>query len=407
MKGCWRVGYGTSQYTQDPYLSHHITNIDNSYTTTLSIITHIATCITPVTTHTTANLRQPDTIHEQQHFHNPQMAETMRAWQFRPSSGPMESNLTLSSVPLPPIKDTEVLVENYSTGLNPIDYKILSLPLIPRLLFSHSTPGLEVCGRVASIGSFVTDFKVGDIVYGAKPPGDKHGSLAQYVPISEKLIARVPKSLEDRPDDMVAIATVGMTVHAALAPYAKPENRVFINGGSGGAGVAAIQIAKILGYHVTVSTSTANIALCKGLGANEVLDYTTAPIIQQLKDGGKLFDLVLDNVGAPANLYRVCTPFLKPEGKFIQVGLGLNIAGVWQLATNNVLSALSWGKRQYIFVDAKADRAIFEQLAAWMEEGKLRVVIDSTFDFGAAPKAYEKLKLGRARGKIVVHIKAE
>jgi NADPH:quinone reductase-like Zn-dependent oxidoreductase len=334
------------------------------------------------------------------------MTTTMRAYQFHPSSAPMESNLSLASdLPLPPLNPNEVLIENYVTGLNAIDYKILELPLIPRLLFSNTTPGLEVCGRIAKIGSKVNDFKVGDMVYGANAPGQKHGSLAQFVPISQVLVARVPEGL--KADDMVAIACVGMTVYAGLKPYAKSGNRLFINGGSGGTGVAAIQIAKILGYHVTVSTSSRNVEFVKSLGADSVLDYTSAPIAQQLKDSGAIFDHILDNVGAPANLYRVCTPFLRPEGKFIQVGLGMNLAGVWQLATNNIMSALSWGKRQYIFVDAKGDRAIFEQLAQWMEQGKLKAVIDSTFEFGDVQNAYEKLKTGRARGKIVVHVKED
>jgi NADPH:quinone reductase-like Zn-dependent oxidoreductase len=350
-----------------------------------------------------SNSRHLDPGPQPHHLKN-QMATTMRAYQFHPSSGPMESNLSLfPGLPLPPVKDNEVLIENYSTGLNAIDYKILELPLIPRLLFPNTTPGLEVCGRIAQMGSKVNDFKVGDMAYGANAPGGKYGSLAQFVPISEKLIAPVPEGL--KADDLVALATVGMTVYAGLKPYAKPGNKVFINGGSGGTGVAAIQIAKILGYHVTVSTSSRNAELVRSLGADTVLDYTTTPIITQLKDGGAVFDLILDNVGAPANLYRVCTPFLRPEGKFIQVGLGMNLSGVWQLATNNILSALSWGKRQFIFVDAKADRAIFEQLATWMEQGKLRAVIDSTFELGEVPKAYEKLKVGRARGKIVVHVK--
>ena len=83
------------------------------------------------------------------------MADTMRAWQFQVSSGPMEKNLHIppSGLPIPPIKDDEVLVENYATGLNAIDYKILELGLITRLVFPSVTPGLEIYGRVAKIGS--------------------------------------------------------------------------------------------------------------------------------------------------------------------------------------------------------------------------------------------------------------
>ncbi|KAL1793604.1 hypothetical protein ACET3X_008586 [Alternaria dauci] len=333
------------------------------------------------------------------------MATTMRGWQFKSGSGPMEKNLSIpsSGIPIPSIKKDEVLVESHATALNPIDHKILELGLITRMVFSGITPGLDVYGRVAKVGSSVTSFKEGDIVYGCLNPGAKHGALAEYLPVSQNVLAKVPQGLKG--DDVVSIASVAMTVYAGLEPYAKPGNKVFINGGSGGTGTTAIQIAKILGYHVTVSCSTKNIDLVKSLGADEVIDYTTGPIIQQLKDNGTIFDLILDNVGAPANLYRASSAFLRPEGKFIQVGIGMNLGAAVQFFGNKLSSFLSWGQREYIFVDGNARTAVFEQLAAYMEQGKLRAIIDSTWEFSELPQAYEKLKTGKAKGKIVVHVK--
>jgi NADPH:quinone reductase-like Zn-dependent oxidoreductase len=331
---------------------------------------------------------------------------TMKAWQYQAASGPMEQNLFLPSagIPLPLIKEDEVLVENYSTAVNPIDYKITELPLIPRLLFrSPITFGLDICGRIIQVGSQVQNFRVDDIVYGAVAPAVKHGGLAQFVPISHKAIALVPEGL--KADDMVSIASAGATVYAGLKPYFKPGDRVFINGGSGGTGVAAIQIAKTLGYHVTTSCSTSNIELVKSLGADTVLDYTAAGIVDQLKDLGVQFDLILDNVGAPADLYKVSDTFLRPNGKFVQVGLGLSLSGAFQFITNSLYSFFRWGKRQYVFVDGKMETAVFEQLATWMKEGELHAVVDSTFEFGDTPKAYERLRTGRARGKVVVRVK--
>ncbi|CAG5188108.1 uncharacterized protein ALTATR162_LOCUS11873 [Alternaria atra] len=329
----------------------------------------------------------------------------MRGWQFNSASGPMEKNLSIpsSGLPIPAIKKDEVLIESHATALNPIDYKILELGLITRMVFSGLTPGLEIYGRVVKVGSNVAGFQEGDIVYGGLTPGAKHGALAEYVPVPHNLLTKVPQGLKG--DDMAAIASTGMTVYAGLEPYAKPGNKVFINGGSGGTGVAAIQIAKILGYHVTVSCSTKNIELVKSLGADKVIDYTTGPIIQQLKDTGTMFDLVLDNVGAPANLYRVSSAFLRPEGKFIQVGIGMNLGAAVQFFGNKLTSLLNWGKREYIFVDGNPRTAVFEQLAAWMEQGKLRAIVDSTWEFSEVPKAYEKLKTGRVKGKVVVHVK--
>jgi NADPH:quinone reductase-like Zn-dependent oxidoreductase len=333
------------------------------------------------------------------------MATTMRGWQFNSGSGPMEKNLSIppSGLPIPTIKNDEVLVESHATGLNPIDYKILQLGLITRMVFSGSTPGLEIYGRVVKVGGNVTSFQEGDIVYGSLAPGVKHGALAEYVPVSHTLLAKVPQGL--KADDMVSIASAGMTMYAGLNPYAKPGNKVFINGSSGGTGVLAIQIAKILGYHVTASCSTKNIELVKSLGADTVVDYTTAPIIQQLKDSGAMFDLILDNVGSPADLYRVSSAFLRPEGKFIQVGLGMDLGAAVQFFSNKLSSFFSWGKRQYIFVAGNPGAEVFGQLAAWVEQGKLRPVIDSTWEFSEVPKAYEHLKTGRAKGKVVVHVK--
>ena len=85
--------------------------------------------------------------------------------------------------------------------------------------------------------------------------------------------------------------------------------------------------------------------------------------------------------------------------------MDLNLGSVVQLISNNILSLLRWGRRQYVIVAAKAEHACFEQLAAWMKEGSIRAVIDSTFEFNATPKAFEKLKSGRARGKVVVQVK--
>jgi NADPH:quinone reductase-like Zn-dependent oxidoreductase len=332
---------------------------------------------------------------------------TMKAWQFRSLGGPVEKNLFLpdSGIPKPKTTANEVLVEVYSTALNPIDYKILELGLLTKMIFrSPVTPGLDVCGRVVEIGSQVDSFRIGDIVYGSCNGVFGHGALAQFVPVSKDALALVPDGF--KADDMVSIATVGMTTYQGLKPHVKAGDKVFINGGSGGTGVVSIQIAKALGCHVTTSCSAANVGLCKSLGADEVLDYQSAGIIEQLNGKGQIFDLILDNVGSPSNLYRVSHAFIVPGGKFIQVGMGMSLSAMKQLIGNLMLPGfLGGGKRKYLFVMAKANSADFDQLAAWMKEGKIHAVIDSTFDFNATPKAFERLKMGRARGKVVVHVK--
>jgi NADPH:quinone reductase-like Zn-dependent oxidoreductase len=331
----------------------------------------------------------------------------MQGWHFQAKGGPMEKNLSLptAGIPTPPIKDNQILVRNISTTLNAIDYELLELGLITRLVFRKPlTPGLDICGTVVKVGSKVTKYKIDDLVYGSLSPATTHGGLAQYVPIAEHLVAPVPEGL--KADDMVCMGVAGMTAYASLQPYIKSGDKVFINGGSGGVGVLTVQIAKILGAHVTATCSSANVELVKSLGAATVLDYTKANIITQIKDSGAVFDHIVDNAGSPVNLYRACGPFLRPEGKYIQVGTaGFNLTGIRQCLGNKIASVLAWGKWEWIFVMPPAElTATYVQLAEWLKEDELRTVIDSTFEFEEAQKAYAKLKTGRAKGKIVVHV---
>ncbi|KAH6620584.1 reticulon-4-interacting protein 1, mitochondrial precursor [Boeremia exigua] len=330
---------------------------------------------------------------------------TMEAWQCKTFSGAVEKNLYLAtSVPKPIPTDTEVIVEVFSTSVNPIDYKILELGLIPRLaLKAPVTPGLDISGRVVEVGSKVNTFKTGDIVYGACNGVFEHGAMAQYVQASQDMIALAPQGA--RHEDLAAVATVGMTTLQAIRPYVKASDKVFINGGSGGTGTLAIQIAKQLGCHVTTSCSTANVELCKSLGADEVLDYKKADIVEQLNARETRFEAIIDNVGNPSNLYRAGGRYLQPKGTFVQVGLGMDLAALRQFMGNKFLPGfLGGGRGKYVFAITKPNKADFELLGSWFETGKIRAVIDSEYKFSAAPEAFSRLKTGRSRGKVVVRV---
>ena len=94
---------------------------------------------------------------------------------------------------------------------------------------------------------------------------------------------------------------------------------MFVNSGSGGVGIFTIQIAKILACHVTVSCSRRNAEFCKSLVADEVVDYTQGSLAQMLKAKGEKFDLLVDNVGKPLDLYKSSDAFLAPGATFVQV----------------------------------------------------------------------------------------
>ena len=193
--------------------------------------------------------------------------------------------------------------------------------------------------------------------------------------------------------------------YQALAPNVKSGDKVFINGGSGGTGVFGIQMAKALGCHVTTSCSTPNVGFCKSLGADEVIDYKTTNIVDMLSSKGQIFNLVVDNVGTPDNLYKASSAYLTPSGKFVQIGVQNSLGGMKTVTSNMLLpSFLGGGKNSFQMMMAKPSAEALEQMGEWFKDGKLKGMVDTVFEWEDAPKAFEKLKTGRAKGKIVVRV---
>lgn len=191
----------------------------------------------------------------------------------------------------------------------------------------------------------------------------------------------------------------------SIAPNVKSGDKVFINGGSGGTGTFGIQVAKALGCHVTVTCSPSKADLCRSLGADDIIDYTSTDVSATLKAKGQVFSLVVDNAGLPANLYKAADDFLLPEGKFVQVGGPLNFSAI-KTVTSRLLvpSFLGGGKRKYEMYNIKSGTQDLKQLGQWVAEKKIKVVVEETYELEDLPKAFEKLKTGRNAGKLVVHV---
>lgn len=208
------------------------------------------------------------------------------------------------------------------------------------------------------------------------------------------------------PDEGAAVGTAGMTAYQSLLPqHVKAGSSIFINGGSGGVGTFGIQIAKALGAKVTTSCSTANAELCKNLGADEVIDYKTSDLISTLKAKGQVFDAVIDNVGSSWVLFNQCEAYLKPNGVFVQVAAQVTVAGMGGMIRKMMQPKILGGVgRKFHFVSVKSRAEDFEQVGKWMKEGKVKPVIGETFAFEDVPKAFESLRTGHTKGKIVVHV---
>ncbi|KAI9666903.1 MAG: hypothetical protein M1831_001408 [Alyxoria varia] len=345
----------------------------------------------------------------------------MNAWEYTTAKAPLEKYMRIvtnaqkpPSDPLPPNKN---LIRVTHAALNPVDYKLAELPAIGGFIGkAPATPGLDFAGRVEKLGpgQDKTGLQVGQKVFGRLEGPAKFGTLAQYTVVSAEGTAPLPDGID--PSHAAAVGTAGMTAYQCLQPFLKErlaktdaeKPRVFINGGSGGTGTFGIQIAKALGCHVTTTCSTANVELCRSLGADEVIDYKSQDVVQTLTEKGQTqkFDHVVDNVGSPAELYKASDNFVSPQGKYTQVGADMSLSAMGGMAGRFIRPGfLGGGKTPFQFVQCKSSRQDFTQIAQWMQEGKVKAILEpEKFGWNDVPKAYEKVKSGRTKGKIVIEV---
>lgn len=296
-------------------------------------------------------------------------------------------------------KDHTLIRVSHAT-LNPVDYKVPELPLIGSLVFGKGVPGLDYSGTV--VESTLPHLKPGEPVFGSLAPPN-FSTMGEYIVAGKDGCVPVPDGVSLK--DAATLGIAGLTAYQTVAPFIKSGDKVFINGGSGGVGTFQIQIAKILGCHVTTACSGANVELCKSLGADEVIDYRTQNVVETLARKGQQYDLIVDNVFNGGELYWSSHKYLKLEGPYV------TIAGDAQFSViTRILSIFLWpkalggGQRKFQFVTCTANAAEYAELAKWIAEGKLKTTIEREYKLEEAAEAYERLKSGRTRGKLVVKV---
>ncbi|KAJ5873797.1 uncharacterized protein N7529_002227 [Penicillium soppii] len=329
--------------------------------------------------------------------------EAMQAWLYSGTSGGLEKNLRFEpATRAPPApQGNEVLVRVISAALNPVDYKFPEMGLPARMLIGMpASPGMDFCGRVVATGPLAKHLKEDQLIYGCPARPVQFGSLGEYLSITADKIAVLPNGVPI--DNAASLPVAGLTAYQSLEGYVKAGEKVLINGASGGCGIFAIQIAKQMGCHVTTISSTRNIELCLRMGADEVIDYTAhKDLVAKLQERNVVFDCVVDHIGLPSTLYYQCHHFLKEDGTFVQVGASSIMTFLGRLGWPSFLGG---GQRKYVAVMVKTDQKQLVQLGEWLAEGKIKIQLDSVYELHDAEKAFQKLRSGRARGKIVVHV---
>jgi len=309
------------------------------------------------------------------------------------------SVLRLDDVPVPRIREGEVLIKVRATSLNIGDIHLMTgLPLMMRPVVGLRGPrqkirGMDVAGHVFSVGPGVTDYKVGDAVFGVV-----EGGLAAYARASVKKIAPMPASLTF--EQAAALPTSGATALHALG-HVEAGQKVLIIGASGGVGIFATQLAHAFGAHVTAVASAAKLDFVRSLGADEVIDYATDFTESDFTEGDERYDLILDM--ASTHSLEALQRVLTDEGTLVIVGGesgGRFAGGVGRMAMAPLRGLRSKQKfRGLVSVTTAADLV---ELVELVEAGKLAPVVDSTVVLAEAGEAVRRIEAGEVVGKLVV-----
>lgn len=311
--------------------------------------------------------------------------------------------LRLAQVETPVPDDDEILVKVHAAAINPLDWhEMRGTPYLMRLGSGLRKPtvfrlGVDFAGTVESVGANVTRFKPGDEVFGGRS-----GALAEYLVVrQDRAVAPKPTNLSFEQASTGGIAAVTALQALRDSGRLQPGEKVLINGASGGVGTFAVQIAKSLGAEVTGVSSTRNLELVRSLGADHVIDYTR----EDYSTSGRLYDLILDNVGnrALAENRRVLTP----TGRYVLVGGGGPDAGNWIGPMLKPLQAVllspfvSQDLGMFLATFTNEDMQLLAQL---MQSGAVTPVIDRRYPLSETAEAIRYLEQGRARGKVVITV---
>src|SRR6516162_3355284 len=227
------------------------------------------------------------------------------------------ANLKLEEVEKPTPTDEQLLVRVHAASVNPLDWHFIEgTPYVLRAMGGglrkpkETRLGVDFAGTVEAVGKSVTQFKVGDEVFGGRD-----GAFAEYLcPRADRAITLKPAGITFEQAASVPIA--GITALQGLRDKGKvqPGQKVLINGASGGVGTFAVQIAKALGAEVTGVCSTGNVEMVRSLGADRVIDYTR----EDFTRSAQRYDLIIDLVGNHS--FSECRQVLKPKGGYVMIG---------------------------------------------------------------------------------------
>ena len=303
----------------------------------------------------------------------------------------------LRDVSVPQVGPRQVRVRVHATAINPLDYQIRRGDYEEHVPLPAIT-GHDISGVIEEVGSHVTEFVVGDEVYYTPQIFGGPGSYAQQHVADVDLVGRKPENLSHL--EAASLTLVGGTVWEALVTRAQLAvgETILIQGGTGGVGTIAIQVAKAIGARVITTARLADHEFVRSLGADAVIDYTSTDYVAAVAEmtQGKGVDVVLDTIGGDT-LTR--SPLTLADG-----GRVVTIVDIDQ--PQNLIEA--WGKNaSYHFVFTRQNRGKLDALTTLVERGLVKPVIGAILPLARIGEAHELLENRRSyalHGKVVVDV---
>ncbi|MEV0379572.1 NADP-dependent oxidoreductase [Nonomuraea sp. NPDC050643] len=296
--------------------------------------------------------------------------------------------LELAELPRPEPQAHEMLIRVRAAGVNPPDWKLRRTPYPPDYTEPPLVPGWDVSGVVEEVGVYVGRFKPGDEVFGMVNFPLYGGAYAEYVVARPRQFARKPAGVDHV--RAAALPMPGLTAWQAFSDVAgvAPGQRVLVHAAAGGVGHLAVQLAKLRGAYVIGTARAAKHDFVRGLGADEVIDYTGVDFAAAVSGVDVVFDLVGKDYPARS------LPVLRDGGAFI---------GAAGMSDADVAAYERAGLRHGVFV-VEPDHAALAELGALVADGRLNPHVDRVFPLAGAAKAHTLIESGDFVGKLVLEI---
>ena len=306
--------------------------------------------------------------------------------------------LEMAELPVPSIKEDEVLVNVKAISINPVDAAARNNADLLHYVYQvkgdekYIVLGWDISGVIVQTGAAVTRFKAGDAVFGMVKFVGQANAYAEYVAAPEADLALKPRNVGFNEASGATLAA--LTAWQSMVTHGKVRkgDKVVITGASGGVGHYAIQIAKHFGAHVVAVASEANKDFVLNLGADEFIDYKTQAFEEVIQDADIVHDAVWsDDLRHVERSLRA----IKPGGKLLSLIVDLDEEMQRKLQEKGVT-----GARVFLH----ADQDDLQSIAGLMAAGKLRTHVSRVFSLEQMPEAHTLIQTKNAVGKIVVAI---